>query len=197
MTNEVAQAPESEPRRRPGGRTRGNTERITAATLDLLVEAGYESVTFAAVAHRAGVGRATMYRRWASPADLVGESIRMAAADAIRMPDTGTLRADLVEVLARIGAFVESPVGRAALSAGLAASSGSGSASGQTWAERWEDVRPIFGRAVDRGELPAVVDAEALFAAAAGAVYFRLLVMGETVDRDWIDRIVGTLLDEH
>lgn len=194
MSSTGGQDLDSEPQRRPGGRTRELTERITTATLDLLVEEGYEAVTFAAVAERAGVGRATMYRRWASTAELVGEAIRRVAADEIRIRDLGSLGDDLTDVLTQIGAFITSPVGRAALAAGLTRPDPPSDATAAGWARRWADVRPVFDRAIARGELSAGVDADALFAAAAGAVYFRTLVMGEPVDRAWIARSLAAVL---
>ncbi len=49
---------------------------ITAATLELLAEAGYAALTIEAVAQRAGVGKATLYRRWSGKEQLVIDSVR-------------------------------------------------------------------------------------------------------------------------
>ena len=50
------------------------------------------------------------------------------------------------------------------------------------WAKRWEQVAPIFDRAIARGELDRRNRCEATFAALAGALYFRVQVMGQHVD---------------
>lgn len=63
-----------------------------------------------------------------------------------------------------------------------------------SWLRRWADVEPIFGRAVGRGDLPADVDADALFAACAGTLYFRAQVIGRRVDDDWITRMLAVCL---
>ena len=179
---------------RPGGRTAEHTRRITDATLDLLLDGGLGAVTFQAVAERADVGRATMYRRWPTPAHLVVDAIRSVAADRIEIADTGTLLGDLTAVLAQIGEFIISPVGRAAVIAGLQIGPTELDDAPTSWSQRWEQVAPIFERAVARGEITADIDAEATFAASAGAVYFRVQVMGRRIDDVWISRTLATIL---
>ncbi|MEN9646391.1 MAG: hypothetical protein RL238_3060 [Actinomycetota bacterium] len=181
--------------RRPGGRTAQHTTAIFDATMQLLVELGFPSLSFQAVAERAGVSRATMYRRWPTTAALAVDAIRARAETEIAIPDTGSLADDLIDVLGAIDRFVTSPVGRASLAAGLQLEPDSDPT--RSWSTRWQQVEPIFARAVDRGELSADVDAEALFAAAAGSVYFRMLVMGMPADATWIRRIIASVVREH
>lgn len=178
--------------RRPGGRTAITTEKIFGAVFDLLIEGGYQAVTFQAVAERAQVGRATLYRRWDDVGSLVAEAVRARAAQQIVVPDTGSLRGDLKGVLDQIARFITSPVGRAALLASLTKQAKDSEALPRDarWAARWQDIAPIFDRAKARGELPAGADTEILFAQLAGAVYFHLLVITGTLDEDWIARIL-------
>jgi AcrR family transcriptional regulator len=69
---------------------------ILDATQDLLIEHGFAATTVEAVARAAGTGKAAVYRRWPSKIDLV-----IAAVQALQsppsVPDTGTLRGDLLE----------------------------------------------------------------------------------------------------
>jgi len=69
---------------------------ILDATQDLLIEYGFAATTVEAVARAAGTGKAAVYRRWPSKTDLV-----IAAVQALQspptVPDTGTLRGDLLE----------------------------------------------------------------------------------------------------
>jgi AcrR family transcriptional regulator len=177
---------------RPGGRTALNSQRIFAATMSLLGEGGYPAATFQAVADRAGVARATLYRRWPTPAELVGDAIAASAAERIVIPDTGSLGEDLAATLRQIAGFLSAPVGRAALLAMLALQPGNSSAEiNPAWATRWAEVLPLFERAQMRGELPASADFEAIFASVAGAVYYRALVMGGTADDGWIERVIA------
>ncbi|MYM80763.1 MULTISPECIES: TetR/AcrR family transcriptional regulator [Duganella] len=61
--------------------SRGRTQDVSRdnsiinATLELLVESGYHRLNMAAVATRAGVSKATIYRRWTTKEDLVADSI--------------------------------------------------------------------------------------------------------------------------
>lgn len=178
--------------RRPGGRTAATSEKVFGAVFDLLIEGGFEAVTFQAVAERAQVGRATIYRRWDDVGSLIAEAVRARAAEQIVAPDTGSLRGDLNSVLGQIVRFITSPVGRAALLASLADTAKGSVAQPHDvrWAARWQDIAPIFARARARGELPAHEDPEILFAQLAGALYFRLLVIASPPDDEWIERIL-------
>lgn len=149
-------------------------------------------MTFQEVAARAGVGRATLYRRWDDPATLVADAVRASAADRIWVADTGSLHGDLRHVLELIAQFIASPLGSASLITRLA-QSGDGApddAISYQWAARWSDVLPIFERARDRGELDPDHDFEIRFAQLAGAVYFRTLIERLPVDGNWLNRLL-------
>ncbi|MFU7527360.1 TetR/AcrR family transcriptional regulator [Qipengyuania sp. ASV99] len=182
--------------KRPGGRTSDVTERIFAATIALLEVGGIAAVTFQRVAEQAGVGRATLYRRWPEPIFLVGDALAATAADRIQIGDTDSLRGDLAAMLRQIGAFIESSTGRAAIAASLMGRTEPEFASQAKllWERRRKDVAPIFARAIDRGELPEDCDTDTLFAAIAGALYVRLIVMAESSDDAWIERTIGLVL---
>jgi AcrR family transcriptional regulator len=83
------------------GRKRDHTRDapILDAALAVLAEAGYEGMTIDMVAARAGVARATVYRRWATKADLVlAAAARLSETDAglDHLPDTGSFREDVI-----------------------------------------------------------------------------------------------------
>lgn len=179
-------------RTRPGGRTAAVTRRLFEAVMELLVEGGFEAVTFQAVAERAQVGRATLYRRWPNPAALVAEAIRATAALRITIPDSGSLRSDLNIILNDIARFLSDPVGKAALVAGLTLSRNIADEARAvaSWANRWSEVSPVFAKAMSRGEFDEGGDPEAMFAAIAGTLYFRLLVMNLPVDPPWIEQVL-------
>ncbi len=61
------------------------------------------------------------------------------------------------------------------------------------WASRWDEVLPIFTRAVKRGEISDALDFEMRFAQLAGAVYFRVLVMLGPVDEEWLEQLVAEI----
>lgn len=81
----------------PAGRPRNASidAAVLRATQDLLVERGLSGMTVGAVARAAGSGKAAVYRRWSSKTELVVAAVR-ALYDPPEVPDTGTLRGDLV-----------------------------------------------------------------------------------------------------
>jgi AcrR family transcriptional regulator len=85
---------------RPGRRRDpGLDDAIIDAALALFVEGGYRGVTIEGVAARAGVGKATVYRRHPTSAALLVEAARIRLCLLHDLPDTGDLRADLVSLL--------------------------------------------------------------------------------------------------
>src|ERR1700677_208205 len=90
-----------------GGRTRRRGEALEAALLDAawaeLQAVSYASLTFEAVADRAGTSRAVLYRRWRSRPEMVIAAMRrhrpMLSGE---IPDTGSLRGDVLALLRRM-----------------------------------------------------------------------------------------------
>ena len=71
------------------------------AAWDELVANGYAGFTFDAVAERAGTSRPVLYRRWSGREELVMAAVRHRDAGTVRtVPDTGSLRGDVIEILA-------------------------------------------------------------------------------------------------
>lgn len=70
MSDSIKQHAEEETKRgRPMDLSRN--EVIVQTTLELLAEVGFDALTIEAIAHQAKVGKATIYRRWASKEELV------------------------------------------------------------------------------------------------------------------------------
>jgi AcrR family transcriptional regulator len=105
---QVAHAPvqtrtesEAVPQRETGGRPRDATRdaAILDAAVAILAEVGYERMTMDMVAVRAKAGKATVYRRWPSKGEMVVEAVarmKRSLVDLDQLPDTGTLRGDLL-----------------------------------------------------------------------------------------------------
>lgn len=146
--------------RGPGLRRRGAA--LEAAILDAgwdqLIEAGYARFTIEAVAARSGSARSVLYRRWPTRTELLEAVIRhRGAVDAIAVPDTGSLRGDVVAVLTDFNKR------RAGIIAGFAALFGAyfdeAGVSPQQLRALFMSNGPsametIVERAVRRGELP-------------------------------------------
>ncbi|MEV4298714.1 TetR/AcrR family transcriptional regulator [Microbispora rosea] len=129
------------------------------AAWDELAEAGFARLTMESVATRAGTGIAVLYRRWANKDQLVLAALEhYRSSHPVDLPDTGTLRGDL---LAALTGMAEA---RAAFFAVTAAAAFSGllTSTGLTPAQvrdriigdqRLPRVRAIYQRAHDRGEI--------------------------------------------
>src|SRR4029079_6625588 len=180
--------------RRPGGRTADVTARVHQAITDLLVEGGMEACTFSAVAERAGIERSTLYRRFPDRWDAIIETwMERARMDV--MPDLGASFAeDLASVLRKLVEVLGSRLGPALLrvAAELRARDDTDYSRGYVDA-RMAQLEPMFKAAIARGELPADVDREALFTAAAGPIYFRMFIAGRPIDEDFVHAIVSNI----
>ncbi|NYI92362.1 AcrR family transcriptional regulator [Amycolatopsis endophytica] len=99
--------------------------RLTDAALTLLAEGGYEAVTMEKAATVAGVGKATVYRRWASRADLVADALETVGfADPTVAEAAGELtsfRDDLVQTLIRVTGCLDPERHRLVVVAAMAA----------------------------------------------------------------------------
>ena len=75
---------------------------ILSAALDVLAEVGYDKLTMDAVATQARASKATLYRRWESKASLVIDAL-LCHKGSTEVPDTGSLRGDLVAATCSLG----------------------------------------------------------------------------------------------
>jgi AcrR family transcriptional regulator len=181
------------PSRRPGGRSARVRALTLAATIGELAESGYSALTLDAVARRAGVHRTTLYRRWGTREALVLDAMLEHVRVEVPVPDTGSLRDDLLALASAGGATASAPAGGAVVRAVVAAGAHDpalAAASRQFWAERLALDGAIVTRAIERGEVPPGTDPEAVIEAVLGPVYFRLLVTGTRPDPEFIERIV-------
>lgn len=172
----------------------GVTDAITTATFAELAEHGYARMSMEAVARRAGVGKAALYRRWNSKetmlVDLIGQAVR---TNLPTVPDTGALRTDLRAMLGAIRAQLSHPlIGR--IGASLLAEAAQGGTLGEALQREIAVPRRTAGRtilqaAIDRGELPADLDVELAMDLTMAPLAFRLLIMRGPSDEDYLDRL--------
>ncbi|MGW7458405.1 TetR/AcrR family transcriptional regulator [Streptomyces sp. NPDC054797] len=165
--------------RRPGGRT----ARIRAQVLDAvraeLAEGGHEGLTMEGVAARAGVHRATVYRRWRDVGGLLVDVIDAAGEIDWQPPDTGSLRGDLTALNQEIQeSLVVQPSFAVALMAASFHSEQAARAQTQLWTDRYAQCEILVERAIERGELPAQhTDARSLLIAATAPLYHQLVLL--------------------
>ena len=78
--------------------------------MQVLQERGYELTSVAEIAERAGVHETSIYRRWGTKEALLLEAVLARMEEVIRVPDTGALRSDLVQLLQELRTFFQSPL---------------------------------------------------------------------------------------
>ena len=99
----------------PHGRTRRRgaalEQAIFDAVLDQLQTVGYVGLTMEGVAASAHTGKAALYRRWPHKEDLVVDALEHTLPSPTDLPDHGDVRDDLLELLGRMAAMLNSPTG--------------------------------------------------------------------------------------
>jgi AcrR family transcriptional regulator len=166
-----------------GGRGRPRSKRaeeaILEATAQLLNEEGFAALTIEDVAERAGVGKATIYRWWETKGTLAFDAFVTLFLAAQPLPDTGSLRGDLLGALrAWIRTVDDTATGRTLV--GLIGEVQRDPALASLWRSQFvvtvrDHHKVIIGRAIERGEIPATTDTEVTLDLLFGPAYHRLL----------------------
>ncbi len=152
--------------------------RVFAAALGLYSEAGWSGFSFDAVARRAGVGKAPLYLRWKSKEDLLLAALS-ARTSAIRIPDTGDLRADLTEYACSLLTSRSSPEGWAFLRIHLEATvipALHARVSAEVITPHVDGARALLQRALRTGRLPERTPIDLLLDSLYGAIVTRMIL---------------------
>lgn len=175
---------------------------VSAAT-ELLTEGGLEAVTHQAVATRAGVGRATVYRHWPGLLDL-----RLAALEAgmpplppvpaeLRAASGSDPRAELIYSLSVLAERWDDEQAGAVLAAVLGGSrhdEGMRRLRESLVNQIADALRPAVAAAVERGQLRSDVTPEAFARATAGPLFFERFLAGNRLGRDTVEVVVDAAL---
>jgi AcrR family transcriptional regulator len=170
---------------------------IVDAALVLFAEEGFEGFTMEGVATRAGVGKATVYRRYPGKVELVMRAAECLTADELPAPDTGTLRGDLVAVArSLVHLLTSTPTGGCVtqLVAALPRSPELADEHARFVAARRERTRGAVARAARRGEVSPDTDAELVADLVAGPIFYRYLVSRGPLDDGYADSVVDAVL---
>lgn len=170
---------------------------ILDAARDLLVEEGFANLHLEHVAARAGVGKTTIYRRWASKQELAQALLSDMAAPHIAVEDVGSTRDELLAVVNNARRAVAEtefgPVIRALLSQ-IALDPALGDPFRATVVQaRRNEVARVIQRGIARGDLRAEVDVGIATELLVGPVYFRLM-FGGALDTRFAARVVDAVL---
>jgi AcrR family transcriptional regulator len=178
-------------------RDEGREQAILEAAIELLAEVGYEAMSIEAVAVRARSSKATIYRRWPGKAELVAEAMRRRTEPALEdLPDTGSLRGDLLALAQRMFTAMKGPDG--GLICGLAVAVRSDPEFGRllaahTYEYKLRSLAGVVSRAVARGELPSGADPKLILQVAPGVALFHQM-SGEALDAAFAEYLVDRVL---
>lgn len=169
---------------------------VLAAALEVFAEQGYAGLTVEAVALRAGVNKTTVYRRWATKAELLQAALVSLRDEDPEPPNTGSLREDLLQLLRASAARMTTPRWRAIMQSLL---SGNADPELQALLQRMRDTRPaipplVIERAIQRRELPKGSDPELIVAALLGPLHVRSYWKRQTIDDAFIRGLVNLVV---
>ena len=195
MSNDQSPGTTTAELRRGRGRPRDpeTDTRITAAAAKLMLQRGFDKTTVDDVAAEAGVGKATVYRRWPSKEDLAVAAMEEIYSVEIPEPDTGSIRTDLVQSYRYVLNFVNSTEGAAYLRMSIAESIRDPriAALYRASTERAERrAARIFERAIDRGEIRADIDLDSVVQWLGGLIAIRAITNRPLPSVDEIDSLV-------
>jgi len=197
--NESMETSEGQPKAKLG-RKRDHTRdpEILDAALEVLAETGYDGMTIDMVATRAKAGKATLYRRWASKGELVIDAVAcMKQIELDAVPDTGTLRGDLVAMIKphalhdadkrlRIMGGITSMLSRDPELADAAIAA--------IVEPRASVNRMLMQRAIDRGEIAPDTDIELISLVSQSMATYRTIMLRKPVDREFLISVIDGVL---
>lgn len=174
-------------------------DRVLTATLELLIDGGFEAMTMEAVATRAGTGKAGIYRRWGTKQILVVDAVLRSGLGAPDLvgPDSGSLRHDLAAIVGSETAKATAEKTR--LLQGLLIVIREDAKLRQVVLDaliepRVTAIRTALRRARERGDISPSVDIETLAVVLPSMLFYRLLVSREPVTRAWQHEIIDGII---
>jgi AcrR family transcriptional regulator len=190
----VKQTAKNDAQARPPGRPRSERAHraILQAANELLESEGFAAVTVEAIAERAGVSKATIYRWWPNRAAVVMDGFLSIVSSEVPFPHTGHAREDIRIHMRRLAEAFSSKIGRTV--AALIAEGQSDPELAEALRSRWlsvrrEEARGILELGIERGELREDLDLEVAVDVLYGPIYYRMLVGHAPLEGDFADAL--------
>jgi AcrR family transcriptional regulator len=160
--------------------------------MNLLQHTGFDELTIEAIAADAGVGKATVYRWWASKGALVVDAFASGTESKLHFPDTGSVYRDVSFQMRRAVAIFRSPQGRivaALLGAGQSDSELLEAFRARFLRPRRQEAYKTLLRGIDRGELPRGLDLDLVLDILYGAIYMRFLIRHDELSAAYVNEV--------
>jgi AcrR family transcriptional regulator len=197
LAQEPHEAPSmEEPKLRGRHRSLEAEASILKATLYLLERKPLRKVTADAIARRAGVSKATIYKWWPNKSLVALDAYLGGMTERVVMPDTGSAEVDFTVQLQSVMAFYRTPLGR--LFGQFIAEGQSDPGFLALFRERFlyarrDGARVMWRRGVDRGEIRKEIDGEIVLDLIYGPMVFRLLAGHGSLDEGESETMVKTV----
>ncbi len=175
----------------------GRDEAIHQAALALLSEVGYDRTTVEAIAHRAQVGKATIYRRFKNKEEILMSAMRQHAACTLPRIDTGNLRDDLITLISEHVKLLNGPEGELMMSLlGIAHRDPELGKllNGKEFIESDHESAKIFQRALERGEISQKANISFLTEVFPSIITQRIFITHQPVNKRFIEQLVDDVL---
>jgi AcrR family transcriptional regulator len=190
----LVESPCTSPRRR----SKRCHQSILNAAIEVLEAEGYGGASIEAIARRAGAGKQSIYRRWSSKAALFMEACLTQPFQQLALPDTGSVRGDLVDLLQQLFAILKTtPVSKAITGIIVDAQTD------LVVAEAFQTLlntthrsimQAILERGIARGDLRPQLNLELVIDAVYGPVWYRLLLGSGPLDDEFAQALTDLLL---
>ena len=170
---------------------------ILSATLELMAENGVHDLRMDDVAGRAGVGKATIYRRYRSKDELITAAVAGLVSE-ITVPDTGRTRADLLALMRSAVEVYRGSVEAAVMPSLVEAMSRDSELARLVregfLAGRRAGLRVVLERGIQRGDLRVDLDIDLALDVLGGPLFYRLLITGGPIDEPLAEGVVELIL---
>ncbi len=181
-------------RRRGRPRSELSRRAIIEATISILEAEGYERLKIIDVARVAGVGKQTIYRWWRSKAELVIEAVLEETAKHISVPDTGSIRKDLRQLVSASCHRLKN-TSSGTIIVGLLMAARKDDATLKIFREQFIEarrdvIRKIFKRYQNSQEMKAEINIELIMDLIFGAIWYRLLMEHAPLDEQFANELI-------
>lgn len=163
---------------------------ILRATLELLGEVGFESMSIEAISTRAEVGKTTIYRRYSSKEELVADAIESIRQDVV-IPDSGNLWSDLDLLIENAAQITLSPLGRQSVAMIISSAASNSKFAQIYWTKYLQPRREAFAvvieRAKTRNEIKTDLDSGLVFDSMSGIMLYAVIF--QPANESWMEYV--------
>jgi AcrR family transcriptional regulator len=171
--------------------------------VELLWEGGLPAATVDAVSEKSGVSKATLYKHWPNKTAMAAEAFGLKMAEVVVVPNTGSVKGDLRELLRQVNRTFESHAGTVfaqMLAAGVLQPDSAPFFDRFYLAGRRRAGEALWSRGLERGEIKTSLDVETASQILFGPLIFRLMTgqlpLAEALLEDILEAVLGGFLSD-